>query len=65
MLQAVGPVALVSLLLRDRLEPLVPGSESNEDPNHPVDEAAQTQFNTAAIQVNHVAMFQNEKLRQL
>ena len=50
-MQAVGPVALLSLLLRDRLEPLVPGSEANVDPNHPVNEAAQTSFNAAAIQV--------------
>ncbi len=53
-LQAVGPVALLSLLMRDRLEPLVPGSESNIDPNHPVDEAAQTRFDAAAIQVRKV-----------
>ena len=60
-MQAVGPVALVSLLMRDRLEPLVPGSEANIDPNHPVDEAAQTQFNAASIQVRSVP----EKLKVL
>ncbi|KAK9867074.1 hypothetical protein WJX84_002332 [Apatococcus fuscideae] len=48
---AVGPVALVSLLLHDRLEPLVPGSAANINPSHPADEEAQLRFNTAAIQV--------------
>jgi len=49
---AVGPVALISLLLGDSLSKLVPGSESNPNPNQPGDPAAQQAYNRAAIQIS-------------
>ena len=50
-LQAVGPVALVSLLLSDGLTKLLPAAEVNTNPNHPADPATQLLYNHAAIQV--------------
>ena len=49
--QAVGPVALVSLLLNNGLTKIIPAAEINTNPNHPVDPAVQIQYNHAAIQV--------------
>lgn len=50
-LQALGPVALVSLLLNDGLVKAIPGSDINENPNRPVDPDMQQVYNRAAIQV--------------
>lgn len=50
-MQAVGPVALVSLLLNNGLTKLMPAAEMNTNPNHPSDPAVQMQYNHAAIQV--------------
>ena len=50
-MQAVGPVALVSLLLNDGLTKAMPGSDVNENPNQPQDPAMQAAYNKAAVQV--------------
>jgi len=50
-MQALGPVALVSLLLNDGLTKAIPGSDINENPNLPVDPELQDKFNRAAVQV--------------
>ncbi|KAL0048646.1 hypothetical protein WJX82_007650 [Trebouxia sp. C0006] len=49
---AVGPVALVSLLLSEGLTKVIPGAEVNANPNRPADPAVQKQYNHAAIQVS-------------
>ena len=49
-LQAVGPVALVSLLLNDGLVRVLPGSDINDNPNQPADPALQEAYNHAAVQ---------------
>lgn len=49
-MQALGPVALVSLLLNDGLTKAIPGSDINDNPNQPKDPALQAAFNHAAIQ---------------
>lgn len=49
--QAVGPVALISLLLSDSLGKIVPGAEENSNPNNPANPSAQQAYNKAAIQV--------------
>lgn len=49
--QAVGPVALVSLLLSEGLTKAIPGAEVNANPNRPSDPQVQLQYNHAAIQV--------------
>ena len=49
--QAVGPVALVSLLLNNGLTKVIPAAEVNTNPNHPADPAVQMEYNHAAIQV--------------
>ena len=49
--QALGPVALVSLLLNTGLIKAVPGSDINENPNLPEDPELQERFNRAAVQV--------------
>ena len=49
--QAVGPVALVSLLLSNGLTKVIPAAEVNTNPNHPADPLVQMQYNHAAIQV--------------
>ena len=49
--QALGPVALVSLLLNTGLIKAVPGSDINENPNLPEDPELQDRFNRAAVQV--------------
>ncbi len=54
-MQAVGPVALVSLLLSEGLTKVIPGAEINTNPNRPADPAVQKQYNHAAIQVCHDA----------
>ena len=54
-MQAVGPVALVSLLLSEGLTKVIPGAEVNANPNRPADPAVQKQYNHAAIQVSHHA----------
>lgn len=51
LLQAVGPVALVSLLLSEGLSKAVPGAELNTNPNSPADPDVQAVYNRAAIQV--------------
>ena len=51
MFQAVGPVALVSLLLSDSLGRIVPGADDNENPNRPSNPKAQQAYNEAAVQV--------------
>ena len=53
--QALGPVALVSLLLNDGLTKAIPGSDINENPNLPEDPELQAQFNRAAVQVHSAA----------
>ena len=50
-MQAVGPVALVSLLLSEGLTKAIPGAEVNANPNRPSDPQVQLQYNHAAIQV--------------
>ncbi len=50
-MQALGPVALVSLLLNDGLTKAIPGSDINENPNQPQDPGLQAAYNTAAVQV--------------
>ncbi len=50
-MQALGPVALVSLLLNDGLVKAIPGCDINENPNQPVDAHLQQIYNHAAIQV--------------
>ena len=50
-LQAVGPVALVSLLLSEGLTKAIPGAEVNANPNQPADAQIQQNYNHAAIQV--------------
>lgn len=54
--QALGPVALVSLLLNDGLVKAIPGSDINENPNQPVDAHLQQIYNHAAIQVGFVGL---------
>ncbi len=54
-MQAVGPVALVSLLLSEGLTKVIPGAEVNANPNRPADPAVQKRYNHAAIQVCHRA----------
>lgn len=49
---AVGPVAILSLLLSSSLSELIPGAKQNWDPNDPANPAAQTAYNAAAIQVS-------------
>ena len=49
-LQAVGPVAITSLILSNGLVDLIPGAEDNDDPNMPYDPEAQYAYNSAAIQ---------------
>ena len=51
LMQALGPVALVSLLLNTGLSKAVPGSDINENPNLPDDPELQERFNRAAVQV--------------
>lgn len=51
-LQAVGPVALVSLLLSEGLTKVIPGAELNVNPNQPADPQMQQKYNHAAIQVS-------------
>ena len=48
-LQAVGPVAVTSLLLGEGL-PRVTGLPEQEDPNNPAEPDIQRQINRAAIQ---------------
>ena len=50
-MQAVGPVAITSLLLSNGAGGLVPAADVNVDPNNPVDPAAQHLYNTVCIQV--------------
>lgn len=50
-LQAVGPVAITSLILSNGLVDLIPGAEDNDDPNMPYNPEAQYSYNSAAIQV--------------
>jgi hypothetical protein len=50
--QALGPVALVSLLLNDGLVKAIPGCDINENPNQPVDANLQQIYNHAAIQAH-------------
>lgn len=52
MLQAVGPVALVSLLLNEGLTKVIPGAEVNANPNQPANPQVQQKYNHAAIQVS-------------
>ena len=49
-MQAVGPVAVTSLLLGSGLKNLI-SSDVQADPNNPADPAAQMEYNMAAIQV--------------
>ena len=49
-MQALGPVALVSLLLNDGLTKAIPGSDVNSNPNLPDDPELQDKFNRAAVQ---------------
>ncbi len=49
--QAVGPVAITSLLLSNGLADLIPGADANIEPNDPADPQAQHEYNIAAIQV--------------
>lgn len=49
--QAVGPVALVSLLLSNGLTKVIPAAEVNTNPNHPANPHVQMQYNHAAVQV--------------
>ena len=51
--QAVGPVAITSLMLMNGVSNLVPAADVNIDPNNPVNPAAQHDYNTVAIQVRH------------
>ena len=51
LVQALGPVALVSLLLNDGLSKAIPGSDVNENPNLPENPELQAQYNRAAVQV--------------
>ena len=51
-MQALGPVALVSLLLNDGLTEAVPGSDINQNPNLPEDPELQERYNRAAVQVH-------------
>ena len=53
--QALGPVALVSLLLNDGLSKAIPGSDINENPNLPENPELQAQYNRAAVQVHSAA----------
>ena len=55
LVQALGPVALVSLLLNDGLSKAIPGSDVNENPNLPEDPELQAQYNRAAVQVYSAA----------
>ena len=48
--QAVGPVAVTSLLLGSGLKDTI-SSDVQADPNNPTDPAAQMEYNMAAIQV--------------
>lgn len=48
--QAVGPVAVTSLLLGSGLKDTIT-SAVQADPNNPTDPAAQMEYNMAAIQV--------------
>lgn len=50
MLQAVGPVAVTSLLLGSGLKDLI-SSDVQPDPNNPINPEAQMEYNMAAIQV--------------
>lgn len=50
-MQALGPVALVSLLLSDGLVQAIPGSDVNTNPNQPANPRLQAEYNRAAIQV--------------
>ena len=52
-MQAVGPVAMVCLLLSSGMIDYIPGQYDNEDPNRPANPDAQHAYNTAAIQVMH------------
>ncbi|KAL3141752.1 hypothetical protein ABBQ32_004432 [Trebouxia sp. C0010 RCD-2024] len=49
---AVGPVALVSLLLSEGLTKAIPSAEVNANPNQPADPQVQQSYNHAAIQVS-------------
>lgn len=49
-MQAVGPVAVTSLLLGTGLKDLI-SSEVQSDPNNPANPEAQMEYNMAAIQV--------------
>ena len=51
-MQALGPVALVSLLLNTGLIKAVPGSDINENPNLPEDPELQERYNRAAVQAS-------------
>ena len=51
-LQALGPVALVSLILGDGLAKAIPGSDINDNPNQPADPALQDIYNRAAVQAS-------------
>lgn len=52
LLQAVGPVAVTSLLLGSGLKDTI-NSPVQADPNNPTDPEAQREYNMAAIQVSH------------
>lgn len=56
-LSAVGPVAIISLLLSNGLGNLIPGSEDNIEPNDPANPRAQHEYNIAAVQVPGAIMF--------
>lgn len=49
--QAVGPVAMICLLLSSGMTDYIPGQYDNADPNRPSNPDAQHAYNTAAIQV--------------
>ncbi len=50
--QAVGPVAMICLLLSSGMVDFIPGQYDNDDPNSPANPRAQHAYNTAAIQVD-------------
>ena len=51
-MQAIGPVAITSLLLMNGVGGLVPAADVNVDPNNPADPAAQRLYNDVALQVS-------------
>lgn len=54
-MQAVGPVAVTSLLLGSGLKDTI-SSDVQADPNNPADPEAQMEYNMAAIQVSTHAL---------